>query len=38
LANHNSDGVGVRFGGKFKTLSVGWQYGWFGAPFRTPPR
>jgi hypothetical protein len=28
-----SDGVGVRFGGKFKTLSVGRQYGWFGAPF-----
>jgi hypothetical protein len=25
-----SDGVVVRFGGKFKTLSVGWQYGWFG--------
>ena len=30
-----SDGVVVRFGGKFKTLSVGWQYGWFGLPFRT---
>jgi hypothetical protein len=29
-----SDGVVVRFGGKFKTLSVGWQYGWFGLPFR----
>jgi hypothetical protein len=30
-----SDGVVVRFGGNFKTLSVGWQYGWFGLPFRT---
>ncbi len=30
-----SDGVVVRFGGKFNTLSVGWQYGWFGVPFRT---
>jgi hypothetical protein len=30
-----SDGLLVRFGGKFKTLSVGWQYGWFGLPFRT---
>jgi hypothetical protein len=28
-----SDGLIVRFGGKFKTLSVGWQYGWFGLPF-----
>jgi hypothetical protein len=30
-----SDGMVVRFGGKFKTLSIGWQYGWFGLPFRT---
>lgn len=30
-----SDGVVVRFGGRFKTFSVGWQYGWFGLPFRT---
>ncbi len=29
-----SDGVVVRFGGNFKILSVGWQYGWFGHPFR----
>ena len=28
-----SDGLVVRFGGKFKTLSVGWQYSWFGVPF-----
>jgi hypothetical protein len=31
----HSDGVVVRFGGNFKTLSVGWQYGWLGLPFRT---
>jgi hypothetical protein len=30
-----SGGVVVRFGGKFHTLSIGWQYGWFGVPFRT---
>ena len=29
-----SDGLVVRFGGKFKTLSIGWQYGWFGLPFQ----
>ena len=33
-----SDGLVVRFGGKFKTLSVGWQYAWFGVPFRTSAR
>jgi hypothetical protein len=31
-----SDGLVVRFGGKFKTLSVGWQYSWFGRPFQSP--
>ena len=30
-----SDGLVVGFGGKFKTLSIGWQYGWFGLPFQT---
>jgi hypothetical protein len=30
-----SDGVVVRYGGKFQVLSVGWQYTWFGAPSRT---
>jgi len=30
-----SDGLIIRFGGRFKTLSIGWQYGWFGLPFRT---
>jgi hypothetical protein len=30
-----SDGVVVRVGGDFKVLSVGWQYGWIGAPFRS---
>jgi hypothetical protein len=29
-----SDGLVVRFGGQFKTLSIGWQYGWFGLPFQ----
>jgi hypothetical protein len=28
-----SDGLVVRFGGRFRTLSIGWQYGWFGLPF-----
>ena len=27
-----SDGLVVRFGGEFKTLSIGWQYSWFGRP------
>jgi hypothetical protein len=30
-----SDGLVVSVGGKFKTVSVGWQYGWLGMPFKT---
>lgn len=30
-----SDGVVVRIGGNYKILSMGWQYSWLGAPFRT---
>ena len=30
-----SDGVIVRVGGDFRVLSAGWQYGWFGLPFRS---
>ena len=29
-----SDGVVVRIGGNYKILSMGWQYGWLGAPFK----
>jgi hypothetical protein len=29
-----SDGVVVSVGSRFKTLSVGWQYGWLGMPFQ----
>ncbi len=29
-----SDGVITRVGGRFKILSVGWQYSWVGMPFR----
>ena len=29
-----SDGVIIRVGGSFNILSVGWQYGWVGSPFR----
>ena len=29
-----SDGVLVRVGGKFKVVSVGWQYSWLGVPSR----
>ncbi len=31
-----SDGAIVRVGGGFRVLSLGWQYGWFGNPFRRP--
>jgi len=30
-----SDGVVVRIGGNYKILSMGWQYSWLGAPFKT---
>ena len=30
-----SDGMVVRIGGNYKVLSVGWQYSWFGMPFKT---
>jgi hypothetical protein len=33
-----SDSLVVRFGSKFKILSVGWQYSWFGLPFRMSAR
>ena len=29
-----SDGFIVRIGGNYKILSMGWQYGWFGTPFK----
>jgi hypothetical protein len=29
-----SNGMIVRVGGRFHVLSVGWQYGWLGVPFR----
>jgi hypothetical protein len=32
-----SDGIITRVGGTFKVLSVGWQYSWFGVPFRSNP-
>ncbi len=31
-----SDGMVVRIGGDYKILSVGWQYSWFGLPFKGP--
>jgi hypothetical protein len=31
-----SEGMIVRVGGTFRVLSVGWQYGWLGLPFRSP--
>jgi Putative MetA-pathway of phenol degradation len=31
-----SEGAVTRVGGDFRTLSVGWQYGWFGMPLRKP--
>jgi len=33
-----SDSLVVRFGSRFKILSLGWQYSWFGVPFRTSAR